>query len=115
MPLGATSDVEPVAPTRFGSTKKRPRQILILQEGVARTSSHHAPHRAPRPRTRDVRGRAGEAPRRSGAADVALNVGQLHAQALRYAEDPVVAIELAVHDAANAGVRDLLEAVPARA
>src|SRR6476646_6434715 len=51
----------------------------------------------------------------SAGGDVTLDVDQLHAEPLRDAEDALVPVELAVDDAANAGVRDLLEAVPARA
>src|SRR4051794_6003505 len=95
MPLGATSDDERVARAPLGSTKKRPVKSSFRGEAF---HAHCPTHRAPR---------------RSGAGDVALDMEQLHAQTLRHAEDPVVAIELAVDDAPDAGVRDLLEAVPA--
>ena len=101
MPLGATSTLELAHVHAPGQRKTR------SNSAFRRWGSHIAP-----PATR----RAFRAPAiRPAGLDVALDVEQLHAQPLRDAEDALVAIELAVDDAADAGVRDLLEAVPARA
>src|SRR5579884_1230461 len=50
-----------------------------------------------------------------GRRDVAGQVQQIYRQTLSDAEDPIVPVELAVDDPPDAGVGDLLEAVPARA
>jgi len=42
-------------------------------------------------------------------------VNQLYAKGLGHLEDALVAVKLAIDDAAQAGIRDLFEAVPARA
>src|SRR5580765_6571565 len=107
MPLGATTS----EPTGCASpaprvNQKAPRGASRISAICTAVSRAHCP-------TRDAPDETANA--RSGRLDVTLDVNQLHAEALRDAEDALVPIELAVDDPADPGVGDLLEAVPARA
>ena len=79
--------VQPDAAQPSRSTKNRPRQILKCEEVLVAHRPSHIDLLEPPPR------------RQEGSVDVTLDVEQLDAQSLRDAEDPLVAVELAVHDA----------------